>query len=120
MGEGRGWRRVFHRRRVRRWAVFVAVGLLVWLASSFAVAYKLTRRARPPFTEPAPAVAWGRFESHRLATRDGQAVGAWFLPDRGGDAPSVVLLHGNGGSRRQCLNIAEIVAAEGCAVLLVS
>ena len=58
------------RRRVwlRRVARAVAAALLVWLLASYAVAYRLTRRARPPYEEPAPAGV----ESLRLTTADGE------------------------------------------------
>jgi uncharacterized protein len=106
-------------RRLRLGLMLTGLLLLLWLAASFAVAYRLTRRDRPPFEEPVPSVSWAKVETHRLRTRDGQQVGAWFV--RGDEqAPSVVLLHGNGGSRIQCLDRAELLAAEGCAVLLVS
>jgi alpha-beta hydrolase superfamily lysophospholipase len=111
--------RLITRRRVNRWVFLAAVALAVWLTASLAVAYRLTRRSRPVFAEPVPAVAWGQLESHRLPTRDGQTIGAWYSPSKS-DAPSVLLLHGNGGSRRQCLHIAEMLAGEGCAVLLIS
>jgi pimeloyl-ACP methyl ester carboxylesterase len=93
--------------------------LVLWLAASFAVAYRLTRRHRPPFREPIPAVSWAKLESHRLQTCDGQVLGAWLVPGTK-HAPSVVLLHGNGGSRIQCLRRAEMLAAEGCTLLMVS
>ena len=89
------------------------------MLSSLAVAYALTKRQRPPFAEPAPAVAWGRIEAHRLRTSDGQEVGAWFVPGED-DRPSLVLLHGNGGSRGGVLDRAEILASRGCAVLMVT
>ncbi len=106
----------------RPWSVGIRLtGLLLvaWLSISLAFAYSLTRRRHVPFEERAPTVAWGRFEDHRIATRDGESLGAWLLPGEA-EAPSVLLLHGNGGSRRQCLNIAEILSSEGCAVLLIS
>jgi pimeloyl-ACP methyl ester carboxylesterase len=96
------------------------LGLLVlWLAASFAVAYRLTRRHRPPFPEPIPAVSWAKFEPHQLRTSDGQELGAWLIPGAE-HAPSVLLLHGNGGSRAHCLSRAELLTAEGCTLLLVS
>ena len=52
-------------------------------------------------------------------TRDGQDLGAWLVPGTD-DGPSVLLLHGNGGSRANCLDRAAILAGQGCTVLLVS
>ncbi len=93
------------------------VGL--WLVVSWAVAYRLTRRPRSWFAEPAPSVAWGWLAPHRLETRDGHVLGAWLVEGREG-APSVLLVHGNGGSRRNCLGRAEMLAARGCTVLMIS
>jgi alpha-beta hydrolase superfamily lysophospholipase len=99
--------------------LLASLALVLWLSASFAVAYRLTRRNRPPFLEPPPAISWGTVESHRLRTHDGEEIGAWLI--RGAvSAPSVVLLHGNGASRIQCLSRAEMLAAEGYSTLLVS
>ena len=46
----------------------------LWLVASLAFAYRLTRRMRPPFPEPLPAVNWGQFEPHRFRTTDGEDV----------------------------------------------
>lgn len=108
----------------RRYKSILAVGtvltVLAWLAASTAVAYRLTHRHRPVIVEPVPAVAWAEFEPIRLRTRDGYNLGAWFAPGSSTTAPSVLLLHGNGGGRGDCLDLAEVLAAEGCGVLLVT
>jgi alpha-beta hydrolase superfamily lysophospholipase len=96
-----------------------AAVLVVWLAASQFAAHKLTTRRRPVFAEPVPSVAWGTLEPHRLRTRDGQEIGAWFHRGRP-DTPGVLLLHGNGGSRWNCLSRAEILAGQGYTVLLIS
>ena len=93
--------------------------LTLWLLASLAVAYRLSRRSQPPFPEPVPAVDWGKFESHRLKTIDGQQIGAW-LAVGAGDAPSVLLIHGIGASRSACLSRAKMLAAQGCSVLMIS
>jgi uncharacterized protein len=111
--------RLITRRRFKLGLLLMGALLVLWLLVSFAVAYRLTRRARPPFPEPIPAVAWGKFESHRLKTRDGHEIGAWFVPGEE-DAPSVLLLHGIGASRSACLKRAEMLAAQGCTVLMIS
>jgi pimeloyl-ACP methyl ester carboxylesterase len=112
--------RLFSTTRRRRWLIFGAVGLASWLLVSFAVAHRLTQRKRAPFPEPAPRVSWGRLEEHRLTSSDGQRIGAWYAPGRD-DAPSILFLHGNKGSRSHCLGRAEILAGEGgCSVLLIS
>lgn len=110
-------------RRARRWTRRLARGVLVlaavWLAVSWCVAYQLTQRRYARHPEPAPAIAWGRVESFRLDTRDGQQIGAWFIEGRP-HAPSVLLLHGNGGARMKCLSRAGILAGGGASVLLIS
>ncbi|WP_439620819.1 alpha/beta hydrolase [Gemmata sp.] len=109
-------------RRKRRcvWlAALVALSVAGWLLVSYAAVYHLTRRARPPYPEPAPDIAWGRVAPVRLATADGQELGAWFIDGRA-DRPLVVLLHGNGGSRSARLAEAELAARAGSPVLMVS
>jgi alpha-beta hydrolase superfamily lysophospholipase len=108
------------RRRAPKMALlFLGTLVLLWLVSSFLVAHRLTRRPRPPFAEPAPPVAWGRIESFRLPTADGEELGAWFVPGPD-DGPSILLLHGNGDSRGCSLPLAEFFAKEGFSVLMIS
>src|SRR5262249_39574457 len=106
-------------RRLRLAACLTAVAAIVWFLASWAVAYRMTRRAQPQFPEPPPTVSWGRLEPLQLTTRDGERLGAWYLEGQPA-RPNVVLLHGNGASRSACLDRAEVLAAEGCAVLLVT
>jgi uncharacterized protein len=110
---------MFNRRRLRRWIIFLVALVPLWFLISLFVAHRLTRRSRPRFEEPIPVVAWANFESHRLSTRDGHEIGAWYAGGRD-DAPSVVLLHGNGGRRGDNLTRAELLASAGCAVLMVT
>ena len=105
--------------RARRIGRIAACLVALWLLASWIVAYRLTHRHRPPFAEPTPAVTWAKFESARLATSDGHEIGAWYASGRK-DAPAVVLIHGNGGSRWNCLTRAETLANAGYAVLLIS
>ena len=107
------------RKWLKRVAIFVIVAIGLWLLASFAGVYWLTRRPHPVFAEPLPDVSWGQAQSFRLTTRDGEDLGAWFFPGDA-DQPLVLLLHGNRGCRRDCLPQAKIVAAAGCAALLVS
>jgi pimeloyl-ACP methyl ester carboxylesterase len=100
-------------------AAMIAVCVAAWLLASFAAVYHLTRRQRPPYPEPVPDIAWGRIAPVRLATADGQELGAWFIDGRA-DRPLVVLLHGNGGSRSAGLAEAELAATAGSPVLTVS
>ena len=108
-----------HRRRIRRWIVFLTVAPVIWLTVSAAVAYRLTHRRSPRFDEPAPQITWGRIEADRLKTADGEELGAWFVDGRE-HAPSVVLLHGSNGNRGHTLSRAQFLASHGFAVLMVT
>jgi pimeloyl-ACP methyl ester carboxylesterase len=107
-------------RRRTVWGVLLGIGALaLWLTICWAAAYRLTRRPHPWSPEPAPVVSWGKLEDHRLRTRDGHELGAWLV--RGNeDSPSVLLLHGNRGSRTKSLDRAAVLASHGCTVLLLS
>ena len=97
--------------RWRRWLVGITIVLLAWLIVSSAIAFRLTRRPRAWFAEPAPSVAWGSIQDHRLRTCDGQDIGAWFVEGKDEEnTPQVLLLHGNKGSRANSLKRAEFLA----------
>jgi pimeloyl-ACP methyl ester carboxylesterase len=106
-------------RRFRLGLIVLSVLVMLWLLTSLAVAYRLTRRPQPPFHEALPTGDWGKFEPHRLKTFDGQEIGAWLIVSSG-DAPSVILVHGIGASRLACLGRAKILAAQGCSVLMIT
>ena len=108
------------RRRLKRSLRIFAYLLTIWLLVSWAVAYRLTHRRHRPFAEPVPVVAWVKLEPHRFSTGDGHEIGAWYAQGRRPEAPSVLLIHGNGGNRAHCLARAELLASEGCSVLLIS
>ncbi len=108
------------KRRIRRWLIFAVVACFSWLLISFGVAYKLTRRPRPVFAEPAPNVSWGRLEEHRITASDGEQLGAWYAQEAD-DGASVLLLHGSRGCRGNSLSRAALLALKGnCSVLMVS
>jgi alpha-beta hydrolase superfamily lysophospholipase len=109
----RSWRSLW------RGAIVVIVMLAIWLLVSLVVAYRLTCRGRPRFDEPTPRPAWGQVEGHRIKTSDGEEIGAWFVDNRD-NTPSVLLLHGNNGNRRNSLRRAEMLASQGYAVLMIS
>lgn len=107
------------RLRLRGWWKWATVALLAWFLISWGVAYRLTHRRRAPFAEALPQSVAACYESPRLKTRDGFDLGAWYAEGRS-DAPSVILLHGNGGRRWNCLDRAEVLRSLGYPVLLVS
>jgi alpha-beta hydrolase superfamily lysophospholipase len=107
------------RKWFRRVLALFALALVVWLATSLAVAHRLTRRAAPAAPERVPTVAWATPAAHRLNTSDGHELGAWYFPGRA-DLPAVVLLHGNGESRTACLPRAALLASAGYPVLAVT
>jgi uncharacterized protein len=107
-------------RRCRRRLLLVAVlGVALWLFASWLVADQMTRRGRVMRPEVTPAPGWGTLRDVRLRTADGQELGAWFVAGRA-DSPPVLLLHGNGGTRADCLDLAEWLVATGYPVLLVT
>jgi alpha-beta hydrolase superfamily lysophospholipase len=107
------------RRGLRLLGIWTLLLSTLWLLVSLIIAYTLTRRPHARFSEPAPVVAWGTLEEHRLRTSDGETLGAWLC--RGSpEGASVLVLHGNRGCRRNSLPVAEFFAGQGCSVLLVS
>ena len=101
----------------RRWFALVVLFLAgSWFVSSALVAWRLTRRERPCFEEGPPSPAWGTVESVRLATSDGEDLGAWFHPPEG-SRPLVVLLHGSGGARSRGSGPVGELVREGYGVL---
>jgi uncharacterized protein len=96
-----------------------ALAIALWLLSSYAVAYRLTRRLHAIHPEPAPSITWGRIESFRLTTSDGEEIGAWYVDGKPNE-PVVLLLHGHGGCRRNCLGRGELAASWGCAAMMIS
>lgn len=104
------------RRRLTRLAL---LALALWLSAALLVADRLTRRAGRVRPEPVPAVSWGTLREVRLTAADGEQLGAWSAAGRP-DRPTVVLLHGNGGCRSDCLDAAEFLNAAGHPVLLVT
>ncbi len=117
MSSGSFWLK--HRRRIRRWVVFLLVSATVWLLVSSAVVYKLTRRRGHRSPEPVPQVTWGAIETQRLKTSDGEELGAWFVEGRE-HAPSVLLLHGNNANRGNTLSRGKLLVSHGYAVLMLT
>jgi len=107
----------------RRWLRRIIFGLAIlvafWLISSYAVAYRFTRRLHAMRPEPTPAIPWGTIESFRLSTSEGEELGAWYVEARPDD-PVVLLLHGHGGNRGHCLQRGEMMASLGYSVMMIS
>ncbi|MFY0566077.1 alpha/beta hydrolase [Archangium lansingense] len=106
-------------RRLRLVALVLVLLGLGWAGSGAVVTWRLTRRARPVFPEPAPTLARGAIEAHRLVTADGLGVGAWLVRGEPG-TPCVLMLHGNGGSRTSLRSLLELLAGQGHCVLALS
>lgn len=104
------------RRRLGRIAKLFLAALIAWLGLTGLVTWRLVRRARPLFPEPAPNSAW---QEVHLQTADGQEIGAWFSPGQL-DHPIVLQLHGNGGSRSDDLELSEVLKDRGYGVLTLS
>ena len=112
-------RRLLANRRVRRWLIFTTVVMAVWMLTSLAVAYALTRRhGRRSVSLCRISRDW-KLESLRLKTSDGEELGAWFAEGRA-EGPSVLVLHGHGGRRSNSLRLGKMLASQGCAVLMIS
>jgi uncharacterized protein len=107
------------RRRLKFLAIVAAAALVVWLAASALVAWRLTRRSRDSFAEPPPVIAGAAAESPRLKTCDNEQIGAWFVRGDPGK-PCVLLLHGNGQSRAEMLPQMRWLAEERFSVLAIS
>ncbi len=103
------------RRLIRVGAIALVASIAAWLGVSFFVAHRLTHRSRPKYDEPTPA----GMESVRLTARDGLGLGAWYLPGKE-EGLSVLLLHGNNGSRRNSLERAKLLAKDGHAILMIT
>ncbi|HEV3435879.1 MAG TPA: alpha/beta hydrolase [Gemmata sp.] len=107
----RGWR--------RRFLIATGLGIVLWLFASWLVADQLTHRATPIHAESVPVIEWGCIQPLRLTTDDAQDLGAWYIPGRP-DRQPVLLLHGNGGTREDCLDQAEWMAAASYPLLLIT
>jgi len=95
----------------------LVLGVLSWVASGALAAWQLTARPAEPSEERLPA--WLAAETVRLATRDGETLGAWFQPSPSGGGVAI-LLHGMGGSRSSLAPAAKRLAEAGFGFLAVS
>ena len=106
--------------RVRKqFAGAAFVLLLLYAASSAWFTWSMTRRQHSQQIQSIPAQDAERIESFRLTTRDHQQIGAWlFRGEEGSDC--VLLLHGNGETRRSMLPLAKRLHRSGQTVLLIT
>jgi pimeloyl-ACP methyl ester carboxylesterase len=100
--------------RLSKWIVTaalfaVAVAVPVWLMGSAMV------RPTPSAVAPASPPA----QDFTLTASDGLTVAATYWPGRTPNAPGVLLLHGNGGSRGQMAEHAAWLAAQGYAAMTI-
>jgi uncharacterized protein len=103
----------------RRLLKTLLIVVIVWLASTAATDWILTRRFRGPRPEPAPSLNGIEIESCRLRTSDGEQLGGWFIPGRPG-APSVLLLHGIDSNRGDFVPMLAPLNADGYNVLAIT
>jgi alpha-beta hydrolase superfamily lysophospholipase len=107
------------RRLLRTLLLVLTVVTICWLGVSAFIGYRLTHRAVPIHAEPVPILAGMTMVELRLHTRDGQDLGAWWVPGRDG-VPVVLLLHGNGGGRSPLSPEVGFLHDHGCGILLIS
>jgi alpha-beta hydrolase superfamily lysophospholipase len=106
-------------RWLRRLLLGLGLAVALWLLSSYAVAYRFTRRLHAIHPEQTPTITWGTIESFRLSTSDGEDLGAWYIDGKPTE-PVVLLLHGHGGCRTHSLRRGELVAACGCSAMMIT
>jgi len=94
----------------------MAVAVAGFVAVSAFFAWQLTKPPRRVAGDPPPALA-SETESVNFVARDGLKLSGWFVRNKSA-TNAVVLLHGNGSSRRQMLARAELFRDAGYAVLL--
>ncbi len=110
---------MLNRRKLKVLAVVAVLMLIIWLAASAWVSWRLTRRGSGPFAEPAPVVGTVCPESIRLKTCDDQQIGGW-LARGDADKPCVLRLHGVNASRGQMLPVMLWLAESRFTVLAIS
>jgi pimeloyl-ACP methyl ester carboxylesterase len=106
-------------RRLKKLAFLTLLFLVAWLGLSYLAIRQMTKRLFVQRPEPVPKVTWGTFIPEQLQTKDGQTLGMWFLPGNEEKSP-VLLLHGYGCDRSQCLRQAQMASKWGHPVLMLS
>jgi alpha-beta hydrolase superfamily lysophospholipase len=101
---------------LRSTARLLLVAVVAWVTISAIATWILVRRHRPRHPEPIAVEDAKRFEELRLATRDGQDIGAWFVAAPAAPV-AVLVLHGQGCSRTAETANVRFFADQGLAVL---
>lgn len=96
--------------------IVVVAALAGFTAVSAFFAWQLTKPPRRAVGDPPPTLA-AQTDPVNFAARDGLQLSGWFVRSEN-SRKAVVLLHGNGSSRRQMLARAEFFHDAGYAVLL--
>lgn len=104
----------------RRRAGFASIVLLVaWAGATLSVTWSLTHRLGARHPEPSFEIAGSSRSDLTLTTEDGEVLGAWLFEGRP-DAPAVLVMHGNNGSRSRSRKTIETLAKRGCTILAVT
>ena len=90
--------------------------ITLWFSSGLVAGHFLTARPHALQQEPPPS---SDYETLRLHTQDGLAIGAW-LRVHEDERAAIVLVHGNGASRTSMIDDAEEWFALGCTVMPIS
>lgn len=103
--------------RILKWSLIALLGsLAAFTAVSAFFAWRLTSPLRRVVGDIPPELA-GFAESVTFPARDGLKLSGWFVPSKDSHK-AVVLLHGNGSSRRQMVARARLFHDAGFATLL--
>ena len=93
--------------------------MVIWAVACGLAAWKLTRRLRSAYDEPAPRIDGVTVENHRLSTADGHDIGAWYIPGRPGRG-TVLVLHGYASSRSRMRRLVTALAEDGLGVMAIT
>lgn len=93
----------------------VAIALALWLAASFAGAYRTLHPPRRPL-DVTPAQEGMTYRDISFQTADGLTLRGWWIPGR--KHPTVVMIHGYGNNREEPFSKAGYLHAAGYNLLL--
>ncbi|HEY3999739.1 MAG TPA: alpha/beta fold hydrolase [Candidatus Xenobia bacterium] len=101
-----------------RWTKLLAAGaylLVLYLAVTGIVTFRLYQRAEPPMVEVSPSST----EAFRVTSLDGQDIGGWYSAGEAAK-PVVLVLHGMGGNRSTETDVVRHLQARGLGVCAIS